>query len=154
MFADYPLTHGTAGDVACQWRWPLNLDSLVQESFPQVAKALQAGRVVTIYVSKYGYMLAIVLKLAPAKLTVLLLCDVWDEEESIAQNLIDDTEKDMKQVHVHRLFDELHLPDPPLKHAVVDIPSLLLINITEKIMKIDSMQVINDYKKRQISRFK
>ena len=158
MLTDYPPTYETAGDIACHLDMvSLNLASLVQESylsFPQVAKALQPGRVVTVYISKYGYALAVVLQLAPAKLTVLLLCNAEDEEEAVVQSLIDATEIEMKVVHVHHCFDKLHLPDPPLKHAVVVIPSLLLINITQNMIKIDSLQVINDYKRRQIPRFR
>lgn len=138
-------------------RWS---SSFLQEpflSFPQVMKALQPGRVVTIYVSKYRYVLAMVLATRmqiSAKLTVLLLCGAEDEEEAIAQSLVDVTETEMKSVHVYDCFDELHLPDPPLKHVVVDIPSMLLINITEEVIKIDPLKVINDYRKRQIPRFR
>lgn len=128
-------------------------------SFPQVVKTLQPGRVVTIYISKYRYVLAMVLQLATrmqisAKLTVLLLCGAEDKEEAVAQSLVDVTETEMKRVHVYDCFNELHLPDPPLKHAIVDIPSVLLINITEEVIKIDPLKVMTDYKKLQLPRFR
>lgn len=128
-------------------------------SFPQVTKSLQAGRVVTIYVSKYRYVLAMVLQVATklqiaAKLTVLLLCGAEDVEETVAQSLVDATEAEMLKVHIFDCFKELYLPDPPLKHVVVDISSVLFVNITDHVIKVDPLKVINDYKKRQIPRFR
>jgi hypothetical protein len=89
-----------------------------------------------------------------SKVTVLLLCHEGDEEEAVAQSLVDAAEEEMIGVHAYRSFTELYLPDPPLKHAVVDIPSMLLMNITQEAVKIDPLKVIDDFKKRQIPRFR
>lgn len=128
-------------------------------SFPQVTRTLQAGRVVTIYISKYRYVLAMVVQVATklqiaAKLTVLLLCSAEDEEEAVAQSLVDVSETKMKTVHIFDGFKDVYLPDPPLKHAVVDISSVLLINITDQVIKTDPVNVLNDYRKRQNPRFR
>lgn len=120
-------------------------------------KTLQPGRIVTVYLSQYKYVLALILKITlkiPQPLvTVLLLCNLGDEDESSAQRLVDVTEHNMKDVHIFHEFKELFLPDPPLQHAVVKMSGLLLINITEHLVKTDTLKIINDYSKRQIPRF-
>lgn len=128
-------------------------------SFPQALKTLLSGRVLTIYVSKYKHLLAVVLQRTQKKssellLTVLLLCNKDDDDQTSAQNLVDKTIEDMKHVQVFERLKDLYLPDPPLKHAVVDIPGQLLVNITSKVIKIDPLMIIDDYKKRQMARFR
>lgn len=118
-----------------------------------MVKSLQPGRVITIYVSKYRHALALVLRVA-SKMTVLLLCSSEDEEQVLVQSLIDVTEEKMKNVHIVYPFKEVYLPDPPLKHAVVEVSSLLLINITDEVIKIDPLQIISDYQRRQLPSFR
>lgn len=88
------------------------------------------------------------------KLTVMLLCSEEDEEQAIAQSLMDISETKMRNVHVFDSFNGLYLPDLPLKHAVVDISCVLLINITTEVVKIDPLKIINDYRRRQHPRFR
>ena len=120
-------------------------------------KTLQPGRIVTVYLSQYKYVLALILnitlKIPQPLVTVLLLCNLGDEDELSAQRLVDVTEQKMKGVHIFHEFKELFLPDPPLQHAVVKMSGILLINITENLIKIDPLKIINDYNKRQIPRF-
>lgn len=121
-------------------------------------KSLLPGRIITIYISKYKFVLAILLKVLPKKkqelwFTVFVLCSSADDNEVKIQNLVETTTKNMSGTRIYECLEELHLPDPPLKHAVVDIPGQLLVNVTEEVFKIDPSVVINDYKRRQMARF-
>ena len=120
---------------------------------PHVMKSLQPGRVILIYIFKYKYIPAIVLKISNLWLTVLLLCNQGDDSESAFHELIKETERELKRVQIYECLKELFIPDPPLKHVVVDIPLQFLIDITDEIIKIEASKIIDDYRKRQLPRF-
>ena len=127
--------------------------------FPQVMKSLGPGRVVTIYLSKSLYTLALVVQMASKNvarpgLVVLMLCNEADEDESIAQELIEQSAKDMKMVQQYQPLKELYLPESPIKHAVVNIPFEVIFNIADHVLEVDCTKIVNDYKKRQIPRFR
>lgn len=128
------------------------------QSSPQLLKTLIPGQIITIYICKYKYLLAAVLQITPKRgqelcLTVLVLCNREDDGEARAQSLVDMTEKYLKNVHIFEPLNVLYLPESPSKHAVINIPSQLLINITEETIKMDPQTIISDYRKRQIPRF-
>lgn len=128
-------------------------------AFPQVRKSLIPGRVVTLRVPKYHYTLALVLQISSKHvnkpgLAVFMLCDEVYVDESIAQGLIDQSAKDLQMVQCYRPFKELYLPESPINHTVVNIPYEAIFNITDRVLEVDSTKIINDYKKRQIPRFR
>lgn len=123
-------------------------------SSTRVLKALVPGRIITVFIAKYRYLLAAVIQRKDRSISVLFLCNKEDATETSAQTLIDETEKYLSTVHVYEQFKQYYLPELPLKHIVTDIPSHFLVNIMENVVKIDPSRVINDYKKRQIPRFK
>ena len=124
----------------------------VQDYFPQKAKLLQPGRVITIYIAKYKFVLAMVLKVS-AKMTVFLLCNSDDDQQIAMQTLVDETEENLKTTSIFHKFERPNLPDPPLKHAIVEVSGLLLVNITEEVIKVDPLKIIGDYQRRQLPRF-
>ena len=120
----------------------------------QGVKLLQPGRVVVLYISKYRHILAMVLEVVATRIKVLFLCSSEDDEHTNMESLVVESECKMKEVHIFDGFKELHLPNPPLKHAIVTVSSLLLIDITEEIIKVDPKMVISDHERRQIPRFR
>ena len=119
-----------------------------------MVKSLQPGRIVVIYIFKYKYVPALILKMSSQWLTVFLLCNEGDDSEDSIQNLVDVTEIELNKVNIFERFEEVHFPCPPLKHAIVNIPLKFLIDVTDEIVKIDSSKIIDDYKKRQLPRFR
>ena len=124
----------------------------MQDYFPQKAKFLQPGRVITIYVAKYKFVLAMVLKVS-AKMTVFLLCSSEDDQQITMQTLVNETEESLKTTCIFHKFERPNLPDPPLKHTIVEVSGLLLVNITEEVIKVDPLNIIGDYQRRQLPRF-
>ena len=127
-------------------------------SSPQVSKTLTPGRVLTIYLTKYKYLLAVVLKVMPRKgqdvnISVLFLCDAEDDKEAAAHGLVATTVEYLQDVHMFDPLRELYLPHPPAKHAVVEIPSQLVVSVTEEVMKVEERKISSDYNNRQIPRF-
>ena len=117
------------------------------------------GRVITIFTSKYHYTLAVFLqydskKVSRPSILVLLLCSAEDENEEVAQGLIDATVLSRTKTCAFKHFDELYLLDSPISHAVVSIPGELIVNITEESIKVDHLHIISDYQRRQIPRFR
>ena len=123
---------------------------------PQVAKALVPGRVVTLYLNSYKYTLAVILELntrSPATpFTVLTLCKEKDEPEEAAKALVESA--NLSVVKPCQPMTELFHPDGVVKHTVVDISGQLIVNITDVVLTVEPSRMIDDYKKRQIPRFR
>eukprot|EP00731_Ephydatia_muelleri_P024167 Em0016g438a len=123
---------------------------------PQVAKALVPGRVVTLYLNSYKYTLAVILELntrSPATpFTVLTLCKEIDEPEEAAKALVESG--NLSVVKPCQPMTELFHPDGVVKHTVVDISGQLIVNITDVVLTVEPSRMIDDYKKRQIPRFR
>ena len=123
---------------------------------PQVAKALVPGRVVTLYLSSYRYTLAVILELntrnSASPYTVLTLCKEMDESEQAAKLLVDPSS--LSVVTPYKAMTELFHPDGVVKHTVVDISGQLIVNITDVVLSVEPLKMIDDYKKRQIPRFR
>ena len=140
---------GLGGDL-------MHMISFMQNIYlSQAMKILVPGRIVTIYTSFYGYSLAIILQIQTKRTSrVLMLCDAEHASDVVAQSLIDTTVQDSSKVQPFKKFRELFLPHPPIDHAVVDIPNELLYNITDEFIETNWSQIISDYNKRQLPRFR
>ena len=49
---------------------------------------------------------------------------------------------------------ELFRPDGPVRHMVVEVDGLLLENITGEVLSVEPSKVMEDYRRRQIPRFR
>ena len=128
-------------------------------SHPNTLKALSPGRVVTIYTNSYHYSLALILqqhssKSATRTFTVLMLCNAGDESEDRARALVDTSQGQYKAVMPYLPLEELFKPVGEVKHAVVTLDGQLIVSITEEMLKTELAKIIDDYKKRQIPRFR
>lgn len=125
-------------------------------SSPQVLKTLSPGRVVTIFTAKYHYSLAVVLqkntKTPSRTFTVLMLCNSGDEMEEAANSVVNIDQ--YKTVTPYKPLTELFHPEGILHHAVVDIDGQLIVSITEKVLSVEAARIIEDYRRRQIPRFR
>ena len=123
---------------------------------PQATKALVPGRVVTLYLNSYKYTLAVILDLntrSPATpFTVLTLCKEKDEPEEAAKALVEPG--NLSIVKPCQAMSELFHPDGMVKHTVVDISGQLIVSITDVVLCVEPSKMIDDYKKRQIPRFR
>ena len=120
---------------------------------PQVLKVLSPGRVITIFTEKYKYNLAVVLqqntRTAVKTFTVLILCNIEDESEQVAKHL-----NPFLSVEPYVPREDLFHPDSPVGHAVVDISGKLIVNISGEVIPVESSRIIEDYRRRQIPRFR
>lgn len=124
---------------------------------PNALKALSPGRVVTVYTAAYGHSLAVVLSQQTTKssktFTVLLLCNGGDEWEERAGAILGDS-SNRDTVAPYRALSELFAPDGEVKHTVVTVDGQLISNITEEVLDVEPKKIMDDYKNRQIPRFR
>ena len=123
-------------------------------SLSQARKVLTPGRVLTLLLTDYQYTLATVVQTSAKGVTVFMLCEEMYESECSAQQLVEQSARDLHLVRGYQPFQELHLPEYPVKHLVVNIPFEVVFNITHHVLDIEPTKIINDYKKRQIPRFR
>lgn len=125
-------------------------------SHPQVLKSLSPGRVVIIYTHRHRYSLAVVLQQSTKKtgrsFTVLMLCNGGEDTEEVANSIVDI--KLYQSVNPHESMKELFRPDGPVRHMVVEVDGLLLENITGDVLSVEPSKVMEDYRRRQIPRFR
>lgn len=124
---------------------------------PNALKALSPGRVVTLCTSTYHHSLAVILQQNTSKsssksFTVLMLCKRGDESEEKAKTLVDATSHET--VTPYRALTGLFLPAEEVSHAVVTVDGQMVFNITEEVIDVEPMKMIDDYNKRQIPRFR
>ena len=119
-------------------------------------KSLIPGRVVALYLSSYRYTLAVILELntrsSASPFTVLTLCKEADESTEAAKVLVG--ANSLSSVKPYEAMTELFHPDGVVKHTVVDISGQLIVNISGAVLSVEPSKMIDDYKKRQIPRFR
>ena len=139
----------------CQIHIPRYIQEIILSS-PQVLKALNLGRVVVLDSPVYQYCLAVVLqqntKKANKTFTVLILCNAEQDSEDVAPTLVD--VEQYKVVTPYQAMTELFHPEGAVHHAVVEVDGQLLVGITQETLKVESSKIIEDYRKRQIPRFR
>ena len=81
-----------------------------------------------------------------------MLCNSGDEMEDVANSMVSIDQ--YKTVTPYKPLTELFYPGGVVKHAVVEIDGQLIVNITEKVLSVEPARIIDDYKRRQIPRFK
>lgn len=89
-----------------------------------------------------------------SKMKVLILCEEDDENERSAQTLVDITMEEVNKVQPFQPFKNLYIPNPPIKHTIIVIPTKIVHGITDELIKIESKYIIGDYKRRQNPRFR
>jgi len=131
-------------------------------SHPVPGKALSAGRVVVVnykgLVNVLGMILSVDLKSKLRSFQMLLLSS-QNTQELGGGSLGDKTEYGVKDTR-HDMF--LGLAQQEIKqtdlvcteHAVVTIADHNIIDITNKVIKVEAEKIINDIKKREIPRFR
>jgi len=132
-------------------------------SHPVPGKALSAGRVVVVnykgLVNVLGMILTVDLKSKLRTFQMLLLSSQNTQELGGGSLLGDKTEYGVKDTR-HDMF--LGLAQQEIKqtdlvcteHAVVTIADHNIIDITNKVIKVEAEKIINDVKKREIPRFR
>lgn len=119
-------------------------------------KALSPGRVVVIDSPVYQYCLAVVLqqntKKANKMFTVLMLCNAGQESEDIAPTLVD--VEQYKVVTPYQKMGELFHPDGTVQHVVVEVDGQMIVGVCQETLKVEPSKIIEDYRKRQIPRFR
>ena len=125
---------------------------------PSALKALSPGRVVTLSTPACGYTLAVILSQQTIKsaktFTVLTLCNGGDEWEGKAKSIVVGDSVKHDTVVLYKQLSGLFAPDGEVKHAVVTVDGQLIYNITEEIVGVEPRKIMDDYKNRQIPRFR
>ena len=107
--------------------------------------------------NSYKYSVVVILQQHVKKMsksfTVLMLCNSGDEFEEVAKNLVDIEHMSVKP-YMCQLMKELFRPEGVTKHAVVKVHGKLIRYICEEELKIDANQIIEDYQKRQLPRYR
>lgn len=130
--------------------------SSVQEvvlSHPAAIKALTAGRVIVISNSFHSNQLGIVLTSTMAAnnervFTCLVLCD---KNKSVKAQC----EERQEEAEVTPMTDrDLYLPAAPCGHDLIQVKAKDVSTVTVKSIRVEATKIIDDIKKRQMTRFK
>ena len=126
----------------------------------RVQKALSPGRVVILFTECYHYCLAVILHNKPQQsytakskqsYTVLMLCNHGDDSEDAATSLVS---LNSNVVKPYTPIKELFRPEGEIRHTVLEIGVEHLFCLTSRELSVDGNRIINDYKNRQIPRFR
>ena len=83
-----------------------------------------------------------------------MLCNSGDELEERAKSLVETSQVEGQIVTQYRPLDGLFTPDGDVGHAVVTLDGQSLFNITEEVVSVEPKKIIDDYRNRQIPRFR
>ena len=116
-------------------------------AYQQTFKVLSPGRVVLIDNNKHNNALGVILQSsAKTKLfNTLIICEKTNCEENECEG-----QSSIKPYTSTKLF----YPDGPCGHLVDEMRAQDISAICDKTIKINAEGIINDFKKRQIPRFK
>ncbi|XP_032903432.1 helicase SKI2W-like [Amblyraja radiata] len=136
---------------------PLTPQKMIMES-TSVLKALSAGRVVVVKNRQHNNALGVILQVSTDSggrtFTALVLCEARrgaDEGEDDGGTLEEEpTAPTPEQLLTNKLF----LPEGPCGHAVVKLTPADIGSVTVKTLRINADKIIDDFKKRQIPRFR
>ena len=137
-------------------------------SHPQAIKALMPGRIVVIDNSKHKNAVAFILKASSSSskektFTVLVICEQkqeWPELEPANTGHNKDTvgsaEMENSNCMLPRpvIVNQLFRPEGACGHEVITVTGEDIYSITTKSSRINADKILDDYKKRQIPRFK
>ncbi|XP_072890914.1 superkiller complex protein 2 [Hemitrygon akajei] len=133
-----------------------SLQKKVMESTSGV-KALSAGRVVVVKNQQHRNALGVILQVSGdssnRSFTTLVLCDSrgGEEQEEEREGGVDSsTAPTPDQLLANKLF----LPEGPCGHTVVKLSLADISSITVKTLRINTDKIIDDFKKRQVPRFR
>ena len=111
-----------------------------------------------IFTPRYQYSLVLLLRRNPKRkhdhsYTVLMLCNRGDDsEESSASLVATDTERKVTPYHP---MEQMFVPDDVGSHAVVEISGEIIVGMSEEPpLTVNCDRIIEDYKQRQIPRFR
>ncbi|XP_069775689.1 superkiller complex protein 2 isoform X2 [Narcine bancroftii] len=112
-------------------------------------KALSPGRVVVVKTQRHRNALGVILQVSGGRsFTTLVLCEARQgEEEEVQETSAAPTPQ---QLLTHKLF----LPEGPCGHTVEQLGPEDLGSVTVKTLRINTDRIIDDFKKRQIPRFR
>ena len=121
-------------------------------------KDLTPGRVIVVNSKDHLNMFGIVLtskSLRKETYTVLVICDekdsVWTESQTAS---FPQEDLEMIVVEPYVKHPVIFCPQRPCGHKVIDVVEKDIVAVTEKKIRVESEAVINDYKKRQMPRFR
>lgn len=119
-------------------------------------KALAPGHVIVMWTNKYKYGLGIILQENAKKnndhtYIVLMLCNRDDESENGATSLVN---FDPDHVTPFEAMTNMFKPEGEVGHIVVEVKGHIIIAVTKNVISVDTKRIINDYKERQLPRFK
>lgn len=83
-----------------------------------------------------------------------MLCNSGDEFEEVVKNLVDIEQHKPLKPYMCQPMKALFRPEGVIKHAVVKVDGRLIRYICEEELKIEANQIIKDYQKRQLPRFR
>ena len=121
-------------------------------SHPAAIKALTAGRVIVISNSFHSNQLGIVLTSTMAAnnervFTSLVLCD---KNKSVKVQ-----SEERQEAEVRPVTDrDLYLPAAPCGHDLIQVKAKDVSTVTVKSIRVEATKIIDDIKKRQMTRFK
>ena len=121
-------------------------------------KDLTPGRVIVVNSKDHLNMFGIVLtskSLRKETYTVLVICDekdsVWTESQTAS---FPQEDLEMIVVEPYVKHPVIFCPQRPCGHKVIDVVEKDIVAVTEKKIRVESEAIINDYKKRQMPRFR
>ncbi|XP_055521956.1 LOW QUALITY PROTEIN: SKI2 subunit of superkiller complex protein-like [Leucoraja erinacea] len=136
-----------------------SLQKMIMES-TSVLKALSAGRVVVVKNRQHNNALGVILQVSTDSggrtFTALVLCEARrgaDEGEDEGGTL-EEQEEPTAPTPEQLLTSKLFLPEGPCGHAVVKLTPADIGSVTVKTLRINADKIIDDFKKRQIPRFR
>lgn len=136
-----------------------SLQKMIMES-TSVLKALSAGRVVVVKNRQHNNALGVILQVSTDSggrtFTALVLCEAQrgaDEGEDEGGTL-EEQEEPTAPTPEQLLTSKLFLPEGPCGHAVVKLTPADIGSVTVKTLRINADKIIDDFKKRQIPRFR
>lgn len=126
-------------------------------SHPQAVKSLSPGRVIVVDIDVHRNSLAIILQAGPLSSkdrTFMTL--ILTEQSVLASNTQkNESNKDSDwSLPQPVLTNQLFRPEGACGHAVIQVKTDNISIITTKTLKVNADKIVDDYRKRQIPRFK
>lgn len=81
-----------------------------------------------------------------------MLCNDGEESEELAEKLVDFEQQ--KTVKPYQPMTGLFHPSGAIRHTVVEVDGRLVRFICDEVLKVETNRIVEDYKKRQIPRFR
>ena len=124
-------------------------------SHPLGVKALSPGRVIIVSTRSNHNALGVILSSSTASkertFKALVLCSQADPGASVTQ----EQSSDSRRYHVEPLRKEpLFQPEGPCGHTVLDLLGQDIGTVTTATIKVNSDRIVEDFKKRQMPRFR